>query len=208
MLAKKQQAIYRHFLKRDPKMAELYRSSLEHEKPLQFPNPKTSQEYFKTLVNSIVSQQISTKAAESVFKKLHTAIELTPNKIKTCSPSTLTECGLSKQKVEYIQTLAINWNDLGVSEFANCDDTEIIQRLTSCRGIGVWTADMFLIFAMARDNVFSVHDLGLRQQIATTYNIDREDKTAIKQLAENWHPYRTHASLTLWHQLDNGPVLL
>ncbi len=182
--------------------------ALEYSPPLQIPKAKPSNYYFATLVRSIVSQQISTKAATAIFQRLNTSISIDPKSISACSQEDLCGHGLTKQKAKYTLHLAKNWRNLKTEEFISLPDEEIVDRLVAQYGIGLWTAQMFLLFAMARSDVFAVGDLGLRQQVANWYEIDPNDINGITQITENWAPHRSLASLTLWFYIDNGPILL
>lgn len=182
--------------------------ALEHSPPLQIPKAKPSNYYFATLVRSIVSQQISTKAAAAIFQRLNTSISIDPKSISACSYGDLCAHGLTKQKAKYTLHLAKNWKNLKTEEFIFLPDEEIVDRLVAQYGVGLWTAQMFLLFAMARSDVFAVGDLGLRQQVANWYEIDPNDINSITLITENWAPHRSLASLTLWFYIDNGPVLL
>ena len=197
-----------HFACVDATMHCLLDAAVSADAQLAVPYPKSQSEYFPTLVRSIVSQQISTSAAASVFARLTSTVTLTPEAVMTTADDTLRECGLSKQKVRYIQSLADAWDSLESETFVDTSDIDIIKRLSACYGIGVWTAEMFLLFAMARPDVFSVGDLALRQQVARHYGVESNDYAAIRSVSEVWSPHRTLSSLALWHEIDNGPVLL
>jgi DNA-3-methyladenine glycosylase II len=197
-----------HFAVNDTRMHDLCRHAFAHTNPPLFPSPKRVADYFPTLVNSIVSQQISTKAAAAIFKRLNEAVTLTPEGVQSTSEETIRNCGVTKQKTRYISQLAQNWPDLHAESFTYSCDAEIITRLRACYGIGTWTAEMFLLFAMARSDVFSVGDLGLRQQVSRHYDVAPTDYAAITNITTYWSPYRSIASLVLWHEIDNGPVLL
>ena len=198
----------RHFAESDTVMDELFNASLNSSNPLILPKEKPCAKYFTTLVNSIISQQISTKAAATIFKNIDQSIKITPKNLVTVEETKLRDCGCSGRKIQYLKSLAENWNDLEPQRFTDFSDEEIIKRLTACYGIGQWTAEMFLIFAMARPDVFAIGDLGLRQQIANAYNVDRDDLQEINKITAELATYRTLASLTLWNHLDNGPIIL
>lgn len=202
------QAALTHFASTDKCMYSLCQHAFASSNPPVWPKSKPATKYFPTLVNSIVSQQISTKAAASIFSRLETAITLTPEQVMIAEEAAVRACGVTKQKARYIVALAKTWPKLQTKQFPALTDQEIINRLSGCYGIGRWTAEMFLLFAMGRPDVFSVGDLGLRQQVAKHYNLPPTAHKQIQNIATHWSPYRSVASLVLWHEIDNGPVLL
>lgn len=197
-----------HFAVADPQMHEICRRAFNADAPPRLPQAKSPRAYFPTLVNSIVSQQISTKAAAAIFARLQEQVPLVPQTVAAIEESVIRECGVTKQKARYIVALADSWPTLAPAEFTSLEDAEIITRLSACYGIGRWTAEMFLMFALARPDIFSVGDLGLRQRVAQHYAVEPGALADIRAIAAVWSPYRTVASLSLWHEIDNGPVLL
>jgi|AntRauTorckE6833_2_1112554.scaffolds.fasta_scaffold00223_33 DNA-3-methyladenine glycosylase II len=201
-------AALEYFENVDAQMCRIVREAFcISDSPPLHPIVKTVDEYFPTLVKSIVSQQISTKAAAAIFARLQQGVVLTPNTVRLVTEIDIQAYGVTKQKSRYIVALAHQWPDLEVNRFMVMEDEEIITRLTSCYGIGRWTAEMFLLFALGRPDVFSVGDLALRQQVAAYYNLAPTAKVEIVTLAANWSPYRSIASLALWHQIGNAPAL-
>ena len=197
-----------HYAIVDDLMQQRAAAALAAQPPLAVPQPKLTSEYFPTLVRSIVSQQISTKAAAAIFERLQRTVTLEPHTMHACDPHILRSCGLTKQKSTYVLALAQSWESLEVASFTSLPDAEIVRRLTAVKGIGVWTVQMFLLFALARPDVFAVGDLGLRQAVARWYELDTADQAGIEHVALQWAPHRSLASLTLWFHVDNGPVLL
>jgi DNA-3-methyladenine glycosylase II len=170
---------------------------------------------FSTLVRSIVYQQLSGKAALTILNRLIAAAggDLTPQSILKLTPQKMRACGLSKQKLTYIRDLAkkskagkIDWAAL-----PKMSDDEIIETLTQVKGVGVWTVHMFLIFALKRENVLPVGDLGVRAAIKRAYKTRGTKKDPypkakqIEKLAKNWHPYCSIATWYLWRSLE-GPA--
>ena len=162
---------------------------------------------FFSLARAIVGQQISVKAADSVWKKLENNIgEVIPYNILYANPEILRGAGLSRQKVVYLTEIASffaknqpNWHEK--------DDEQVIKELTSIKGIGKWSAQMFLMFHLLRANVFPIADIGLQKAIERNYNAGGKMPLAkMQELAENWQPYRTVASWYLWRSLDPVPV--
>jgi DNA-3-methyladenine glycosylase II len=166
---------------------------------------------FGALVGSIVSQQLSTKVARVIFGRLLAAMpngELTPENILKLRPQKMRTLGLSARKVEYIRDIARHTREgtLNFTALPELDDSAVIERLTKVKGIGVWTAHMFLMFALRRPNVLAVGDLGIRSAIKKAYGLDHLPSPAeIEELAANWHPYCTAACWYLWRSLE-GPA--
>ena len=168
--------------------------------------------YFQTLVGSIISQQLSTKAADTIrgrFVGLYApSLFPKPAQIIETPDESMRGVGLSFQKIGYIKDLATKTEDgtLKLSQFSSMSDDEIIQMLTSVKGIGVWTVHMFLIFSLARMDVLPVGDLGVRRAIQLRYGFDElPNAEEMERIAnENgWRPYRSIASWYLWRSLEN-----
>jgi DNA-3-methyladenine glycosylase II len=166
-------------------------------------------EPFTTLARSIVGQQISVKAADAVWGRL---LEMCPK----CTPAQiikagekLATCGLSKRKAEYILDLAEHFRAkrVHVDKWAEMDDEEVIAELVQIRGIGRWTAEMFLIFNLLRPNIFPLDDLGLLKGISMNYfSGEPVSRSDAREVAANWEPWRTVATWYLWRSLDPMPV--
>jgi DNA-3-methyladenine glycosylase II len=169
---------------------------------------------FSTLARSIVGQQISVKAADAVWGRFCASCgELTPRSVLRRRPTTLRSCGLSERKVEYIRDLCDHFirGRVDPTRFAGQDDEAIIAELTDIRGIGRWTAEMFLIFNLLRPNVLPLDDLGLLRAVSLHY-LDgeaitgREGRARVEALATGWAPWRSVATWYLWRSLDPVPV--
>lgn len=165
---------------------------------------------FKTLARSIVGQQISVKAAESIWLRFKEVCPTcTPaNVIKTGSENFL-GCGLSKRKTEYVMDLAGHFRKKTVhsEKWMDMNDEEIIADLTRIRGIGRWTAEMFLIFNLHRPNVLPLDDVGLIKGISMAYfSGEPVTRMEVRELAANWHPWCTVATWYLWRSLTAIPV--
>lgn len=169
---------------------------------------------FTTLARSIVGQQISVKAAEAVWGRFATCCgELRPQAVLRRRATTLRACGLSDRKVEYIRDLAAHFvsGRVDPARFAEQDDEQIIAELVDIRGIGRWTAEMFLIFNLLRPNVLPLDDLGLLKAVSTAYfdgapMAGREPRARLTALAGAWEPWRSVATWYLWRSLDPVPV--
>lgn len=172
--------------------------------------------YYQELVESIISQQLSVKAAATILKRF---IELfpgedfpTPGQILEKDIEELRSVGLSRQKATYIQDLAVKVIE-GTVRFNHLDalsNEEVIAELTAIKGVGVWTVHMFLIFCMGRLDVLPTGDLGIKNGIYSLYELDEKPTPEEMQriaLQNNWHPYESVASWYVWHSLDNKPAI-
>ena len=164
---------------------------------------------FQTLVRAIVYQQLSGKAAKTIFGRLTDAAKadpLTPEAILKLRPARMRKLGLSKQKIEYIRGLARMTRDGEVS-FERCaelDDAAVIEHLTQVKGVGVWTVHMFLLFALRRHDVLPTGDLGVRAAMKRAYALAELPSPAeMERIAAAWRPYRSVAVWYLWRSLDN-----
>ena len=162
---------------------------------------------FEMLARAIVFQQLSTKAANTIYGRLEEAAggKLTPESIQNLTVGEMRRAGLSRQKLGYIRDLAEHALN-GKVDFARMHgmtDEEVIEALTDIKGIGVWTAHMFLMFSLRRPNILPVGDLGVRMAIQKAYK-KRKMPTPkqIHQIAKGWHPYCSVASWYLWRSLD------
>lgn len=165
---------------------------------------------FVTLARSIVGQQISVKAADSVWSRLIAAMPvMSPASVLTTSTDSLRACGLSARKAEYLGDLARHFSsgEIHLQRWSSMSDAEIIAELTAVRGIGVWTAEMFLIFNQLRPDVFPLDDIGLQKAVALHYfSGQRPPRGALAGHGERWRPWRSVATWYLWRSLDPLPV--
>jgi len=171
------------------------------------PNPNI----FKTLVDAIVSQQISVRAAESIMKRLQAALPdstITPEALLLLEHDELRAVGLSTQKVRYIRDLSerVSGGLLKLEELASLDDEEVIANLTAVKGIGRWTAEMILIFSLGRPDVLPVGDLGFLEGVRRAYGLETRPTPGEVQLrGEAWRPYRTFATWYFW-EISSTPT--
>lgn len=158
---------------------------------------------FERLLVSIVRQQVSMAAAEAIESRLFDRVEPTPDGILRADSDEMREAGLSTAKVEYVQNIARAWSENGWSRsyFADMSDATVVDELTAVRGIGSWTAKMFLLFGLARQDVFPVEDLGIRKAVWTLVDEDLT-RAEIVETAARWKPYRSYASEYLWRTID------
>jgi len=196
----------RHLARRDPVMKDLVRrhgpcglAEHRHEDP------------FTALVRAIVSQQLSTKAAATIYQRVVRLCRgtLTPTAILRLSDDQLRGAGLSGQKTRYVRDLAARVRDgrLVLGELDALDDDGVVNALTSVTGIGRWTAEMFLIFRLQRPDVLPLGDLGILRAVQQQYGLRRTPTPArLTALGEPWRPFRSVACWYLWASLDNTPI--
>ena len=169
---------------------------------------------FTTLARSIVGQQISVKAAQSVWDRFASSVggarvHLEPCKVRALPGTTMREAGLSARKCEYLLDLAGHFEEgrVHVAEWAAMDDEAIITELVAIRGIGRWTAEMFLIFHLMRPDVLPLDDLGLLQGISVNYfSGEPVSRAEAREVGEAWAPFRSVATWYIWRSLDPLPV--
>jgi DNA-3-methyladenine glycosylase II len=165
-------------------------------------------DYFTNLAESIISQQISVKAADTIFARFRETNSLRPIAAAELTDDQVKYIGLSGQKARYIRDLAEHFvQDAAVFDhLESLSDDEVIAELTKIKGIGVWTAQMFLMFTLGKPDVFAPDDLGLLNAIVKIYDLpDRPKRSEALAMAERWAPQRTTACWHLWHHLDNTP---
>src|SRR5215831_1913671 len=157
--------------------------------------------HFAVLVESIISQQLATGAAEAIFrrfKKLYPKFP-TASQILATKNSKLRSVGLSEMKVGYIKDLAkkLEGGDVKIKLLSKMNDEQVVEHLTQVKGIGRWTAEMFLIFSLGREDVLPIHDLGLRKGVQRAFSLgDIPKPKEVEQIGERWRPYR---SIATWY---------
>ena len=168
-------------------------------------------EAYGALLRAIVGQQLSTKAARTIYERL-TALfggqAPTPEQLLAADPEELRGVGLSRAKASYLHSLARHVVDgeLELDRLGELADEEVAEQLTAVKGLGQWTADMFLIFHLRRQDILPVGDLGIRRAAQLAYGLDDlPDAAQLRELASPWEPHRSLASLYLWRSLDNEP---
>ena len=178
----------------------------------KFPNEslKLNPNYYHALLNSIIGQQISVSAAKAInyrFFELHKNI--TPNTVLKLNSTSLKACGLSKQKIQYIKNISDFFlkNKNFINNLKYYNDLEIKEKLISIKGVGNWTAEMFLLFSLGSSNIFPIGDLGFIKAISKQYkrNIPIDD-SYLKRLEKRWSPYSSLATWYLWRSIDPIPV--
>jgi DNA-3-methyladenine glycosylase II len=165
---------------------------------------------FETLLRAIVGQQISVKAARSIWERFAAQIgRISPENVAKQRLNDLRSCGLSQQKVSYIFDLAQHFTQGSINprSFRGLEDSELIDLLCSVRGIGRWTAEMFLIFHLHRPNIWPIQDIGLIRAIERHYlGSSKASKSEIESAGDRFKPWRTVATWYLWRSLDPFPV--
>lgn len=173
-------------------------------------NLQPHNQYFNSLLRAIIGQQLSVKAASSIYKRFieYFNHKPKPEEILRSNDLLLRGFGLSNAKVKYVKDLSLKVinKEIKISNFSNRTDEEIITGLCKVKGIGLWTAQMFLMFTLGRMNVLPVSDLGIRKSIMLNYGLRKlPGEKKIRQIANknNWDPYCSIVSLYLWKSLDN-----
>jgi DNA-3-methyladenine glycosylase II len=167
---------------------------------------------FEAVARAIVGQQLSTKAARSIWEKLLAQFggeTPTPEALLRKRKPTLRKAGLSNAKVEFLRDLAQRVKDgrLDFERIKDLPDEDVVADLIEVKGVGQWTAEMFLMFHLAREDVVSVGDLGIRRAVQIAYGMkELPGPEELEKLAEQWRPHRTLACLYLWRSLDNAPT--
>jgi DNA-3-methyladenine glycosylase II len=192
-------------LSRDPKLAAIIPK-------IEIPDVDTHNDIYLDLLDSIVSQQLSVKAAGTIFQRfleIYDDLNPTPHKILDTDVEILRGCGLSYQKAGYIQNIAAYWidNQCTKKDWLTRTDDDIISELTTIKGVGKWTVQMILMFRLNRPDVFPIDDLGIRQGMMKLYGVESKGKELVKDLtdiAEAWKPYRTLACRYIWRFKDLG----
>lgn len=169
------------------------------------------------LCASIMSQQLSTKVADVIYQRflnLYDGKAPTPEQIIATPKETLRSIGLSNAKVNYVQNVAQFALEKGMDHkiLNKMTNEEVIEYLIPIKGVGRWTVEMLLMFALCREDVFAVDDLGIQNAMIALYKLDRTDKKAFKEkllrISKKWSPYRTYACMYLWRWKDNPPTMI
>lgn len=195
-----------HFKIVDPK---LYTAAQSHIKKMSPPQKVAPSDYAFHLYSSIISQQISTKAANAILKRFLTLVG-DPHDTDTIlrqDIEDLRSIGLSRQKATYIKSIAklTSNGTVKIDHLDELDDAEVIRELVLIKGVGQWTAEMFLMFTLCRPDVFSTGDLGLLNAAKKLYSKPDMTKDELLNISQTWSPHRTTAALVLWSTLDNKP---
>lgn len=168
---------------------------------------KLSDDYFASIASAIIGQQLSNRVADVLWSRLVTLTDgnVSPEIILALADEKLREIGISYAKIKYLKALAtaVDNNSLELDRLNLLEDEDIVRQLTQVKGIGPWTAEMFLIFSMGRTDVFSIGDGGLQRAVKWLYQLDEiPGKDEMLRISSQWKPYRTIAALYLWRALD------
>jgi len=196
----------RHLMRRDPVLAAVIRKH-RHRTLLE----RTTLDPFPALVRTITAQQISTKAAATIHGRLVALMPggVHPEALIALTDEQLRQAGLSRQKTAYLRDLAakVQSGELPVTTLHELDDEEVIDAIVKVKGLGRWSAEMFLMFRLLRPDVLPVDDLGIVNAIHRLYKLRKRPKAdRIRKIGEAWRPYRTVACWYLWRSLENTPV--
>ena len=199
-----------HLKKADP---VLYRASLPHAEAIlaKRGHRRSYQQLFDALAGAIVGQQLSTKAADTIWERLKAACggHVTPEALARLRAPSMRKAGLSAAKAKSLKELskAVLAGELKLERLKRIPEEEAIAQLVAIWGIGRWTAEMFLMFALEREDVFSPGDLGLRRSVEQLYSLPKDAPIKdIEAIAANWSPHRTFASRVLWRLRDAKPA--
>lgn len=167
---------------------------------------------YGALLRSIVGQQLSTKAARTIYGRMTDLFDghaPTPRQLLAVDPERIRAAGLSYSKIAYLRDLAARVEDgaLQLERLPELPDEEVSAQLTAIKGVGQWTADMFMMFHLGRPDILPVGDLGIRRAVQLEYRMRKPpDPKRLEKIAKPWRPYRTLACLFLWSSLDNTPT--
>lgn len=162
-----------------------------------------AEDTFERLTTSIINQQLSSTSAAAIRDRVFDRFEIAPAELLDADHEELRETGLSRQKIEYIKNIAQAYQskNLGVDYFRDMEDEVVIGELTEIKGVGSWTAKMYLIFCLGREDVFPVEDLGIRKGMKALFDEDMS-RSEMQTAAEDWRPYRSYASRYVWRVSD------
>ena len=190
-------------LNQDSKMEKLV-------KDYGIPDFEPQDDYFKSLMRSIVFQQLSGKVAKIIYQRLTSLLpsnKIIPSEVLTLTNEEMRQVGLSSQKINYIKNLAnyFDTNLFNSNKVEKMSNEEISKELIQIKGIGQWTVDMFLMFTLNRSDVMPYSDLGIQKGMKTLFNLDKlPTKEKMEALSIKWKPYRTIACWYLWKIVDDG----
>jgi len=198
------QMVIQHFKATD---AVIY-SIIERSRKLEKLKPIDKKDYFLKLVREIVYQQLSGKAGDTIYSRFELLFpneKITPNNVLKVSPQEIRKAGVSNAKTQYIHNLAeaVKNKNLLFQNYKDMSNENIVKNLIQVKGIGLWTAEMFLMFSMGREDVFSYGDVGLRNGLMKLYGFkDKPSNEEIEKIVSKWTPYKTYGSMLLWKSLE------
>lgn len=194
-----------HFKKVDPIIYEV----IVKMNSFILPKPQNSKIYFAKLCREIISQQLASHAADAIlsrFLNLFPNQRPIPDQVLLFTEQKLRDVGMSWAKARYVRDLALQVKNkkVALEKLHKMNDEEVIAELTKVKGVGKWTAEMFLIFTLGRENIFSFGDLGLKRAAQKLYGFKtRPDDKHLAGIVQKWEPFKSYGSLALWESLDN-----
>jgi len=200
------QKVKNHFKKVDPKIYAIMKDVNFND---WYKEPKGHGDYFVHLCYEIIAQQLSGKAASTIigrFEELFPKKKITAERVSKMTDKKLREVGMSWSKASFLKDLADKTlkKEIAYGKLHEMSDEDVMKELTQVKGIGPWTAEMFLMFALGREDVFSHADLGLRNGMKRVYGLRNvPDAKKADKITEPWRPYRSYGSFALWHSVDN-----
>lgn len=195
--------IKKHFAKVDPKiLAVLETVNLD-----DWFEDRPSADHFYNLTRNIIYQQLAGKAASTIYGRFEKLVggKVTPNQVVKFEDQAFRDVGLSWAKAKYVKDLAakVISGEVILENINTLDNEGVIAELTKVKGIGRWTAEMFLLFTLHRENIFSHGDLGLKNGFSKLYKIVNPREFQIEEIVSRWSPYKSYGTICLWHYLDN-----
>ena len=195
--------IHKHFVAHDPKIAAV----LTTVDLSEWFEDRSVDDHFYNLSREIIYQQLAGKAASAIFSRFENLVggRVVPDAVLAIPDQSLRDVGLSWAKAKYVKDLAakVQSREVVLDHLGTLDDESVISELTKVKGIGRWTAEMFLLFKLQRENIFSYGDLGLRNGFAKLYGKEKPTDKQMKRIVDRWSPYKSYGSIALWHTLDN-----
>ena len=196
-------AVLNHFQKIDPILF-----SIAKRVDIEQIEARETKDYFHSLCHEIIGQQLAKNAARAIFdrfKKLFASERITPEETIKLTEETIRNVGTSWSKARFIKNLAQEVVDgnLNLKDLTHLDDSQVVENLTKVKGIGPWTAQMFLMFTLGREDIFSHGDLGLKKAMVKLYSLNENAaQDEIEEITKKWSPYRTYACQMLWKYSD------
>ncbi len=171
------------------------------------PTPTTTDGYFAALCREIIGQQLSGKAASTISKRFFDLLPSgapQPGSVLALSNQAMRDVGLSWAKVSYVKNIAQAFvdNQINAAKLHEWSDEEVVSHVTQIKGVGRWTAEMFLLFVLGREDIFSYGDLGLKRGLEKLYNLSNPSKAIVEPIITKWSPYKSYGSIALWQSLE------
>ena len=196
-----------HFQKSDPVIFEIMKG-VNFNEWIAPKKAKRDSIFFQALCREVIGQQLAGKAANAINKRfvnLFRKGRITPDALLKLPNQTLRDVGMSWAKAKYVKNIAKAYIEKSVefNKFHQLTNEEVISQLTTIKGVGNWTAEMFLIFTLGREDVFSFGDLGLKKGFSKIYGVENPKKEEVEKVVSKWTPYKSYGSIALWHCLDS-----